>query len=357
MAYSSMSTFGSIYIHATNIHRGGGKSLIIALLTSIDCKALVTIDDRIQLPINLSEELTVKRVKPSIFRRLMAEIWLSRVVKDGDVVLFFGNLPPLFRIKGKAVVFLQNRYLIDDVKLTNFSLWVRFRLFCERLWFINRMDSVDEFIVQTPTMKRLLQKKLFTDIPVRQLPFSLESNNCPRKILNRSVGDAAYIYDFIYVASGEPHKNHRLLFEAWQILAEHGVFPSLCITLDCKIFNELTVLLDEKKHSFGLKIFNLGSLSHDEVLLLYKSSKALIYPSTLESFGMPLIEAREAGLSIVASELDFVRDVTDPEETFDPDSPVSIARAVKRFLQLDEKPLKILDANHFLFEIFNRDMQ
>jgi hypothetical protein len=39
-----------------------------------------------------------------------------------------------------------------------------------------------------------------------------------------------------------------------------------------------------------------------------------------------------AGLPILAPELDYVRDVCVPIQTFDPHSPVSIARAVKRFL-------------------------
>ncbi|MEY8216185.1 MAG: glycosyltransferase, partial [Colwellia sp.] len=67
---------------------------------------------------------------------------------------------------------------------------------------------------------------------------------------------------------------------------------------------------------------------------LYEASKALVFPSLRESFGLPLIEASSAGLPIIASELDFVRDVSCPVQTFDPSSPVSIARAIARFLEI-----------------------
>jgi hypothetical protein len=53
----------------------------------------------------------------------------------------------------------------------------------------------------------------------------------------------------------------------------------------------------------------------------------------------------------MAPELDYVREVLDPKQTFDPESPVSIARAVKRFLGVDENPLPLLDAKRFLAEI------
>jgi len=49
-----------------------------------------------------------------------------------------------------------------------------------------------------------------------------------------------------------------------------------------------------------------------------------------------------------------VRDVLDPEQTFDPDSAVSIARAVKRHLCVVETPLKILDATSFLDLLIKR---
>jgi hypothetical protein len=56
---------------------------------------------------------------------------------------------------------------------------------------------------------------------------------------------------------------------------------------------------------------------------------------------MPLIEASQAGLPVLASELDYVRDVIDPEQSFDPESAISIARAVKRFIGEDEAPLPL----------------
>ena len=78
---------------------------------------------------------------------------------------------------------------------------------------------------------------------------------------------------------------------------------------------------------------NVGVLPHDRLLAMYRASGALIYPSSFESFGLPLIEARQAGLPVLAPELDYVRDVIDPDETFDPRSPISIARAVRRYLE------------------------
>jgi glycosyltransferase involved in cell wall biosynthesis len=160
-------------------------------------------------------------------------------------------------------------------------------------------------------------------------------------------------YDFTYIASGEPHKNHINLIKAWCILADEGIYPSLCLTISSSHFPELCHSIDHLIESRNLLIFNKGTLTYSEVHSLYKRSNATIYPSKLESLGLPLIEARDAGLPIIASELDYVRDIIKPEQTFDPESPISIARAVKRHLDLIETPQTIMNADEFLRAIWN----
>jgi glycosyltransferase involved in cell wall biosynthesis len=156
------------------------------------------------------------------------------------------------------------------------------------------------------------------------------------------------VHDFVYVGSGESHKNHRRLIDAWILLAQEGCHPSLALTVDVAEFPDLCDLIEAQKRIHGLRIENKGALPPSRVAELYKCSGALIYPSTLESLGLPLIEARNAGLAVLAGELDYVRDVLNPEETFDPNSAVSIARAVKRFRRMAEPALQIVDAGVFV---------
>jgi glycosyltransferase involved in cell wall biosynthesis len=92
-----------------------------------------------------------------------------------------------------------------------------------------------------------------------------------------------------------------------------------------------------KKHQ--LNVVNHGAIEHHEVISIMNASAGLIFPSKIESFGLPLLEAASLGLPIVASELDFVRDVVIPSESFHPDSALSICRAVIRFLDGNKKCL------------------
>lgn len=337
------------------MHQGGGRSLLEALLKAVDRETTLLVDERMLMPDELAKSIQIKLVKPSVVQRLLAEKWLVDTVEKEDVVLCFGNLPPLFKLRGHTMVFLQNRYLIEDIPLNGFPLKIRLRLEVERLWLSKRLMNVDEFVVQTPTMKRLLESKVQGKVPVRVLPFVAEPCGYERNQPLKEHKDTDY--DFVYVASGEPHKNHQRLLEAWSLLASEGLFPSLCLTLDKARFEGLCSLIVDMRQRYGMKVSNVGVLPHHDVLELCRKSGAVIYPSKFESFGLPLIEARQAGLSVLASELDFVRDVLDPEQSFDPDSPLSIARAVKRFMGVDEQPLPLLDAAQFVASVFKRDSQ
>ncbi len=338
-----------LFIHAPNVHTGGGRSLLLSILASIpkDLNLELTVDDRLDLPSELLIDKTVKRVSASLFNRMEAEIWLAKNVEPNDSVLCFGNLPPLIKVRGRVVVFVQNRFLVDDVTLGRFSVRSKIRIIAERCWLKLRLKNVDEFIVQTPSMEKLLETMGKSRIKIRILPFYKDDSGHNRALdflTNRNNKE----HDFVYVASGEPHKNHRRLIEAWCVLAREGTRPSLALTLDEKKCSDLLAWIEHRKEQYLLNVKNFGSVDFEQIHQLYDKAGALIYPSTIESFGLPLVEARQAGLSILASELDYVRDVVDPEESFDPNTSISIARAVKRYLGVGEKPLPLCNIREFL---------
>jgi len=339
------------YLQANNIHQGGGLSLLLALLKAVQGKYdwAAILDARLYPLKDLIGVGCFKWVGHSVLRRLYSEWWLSRQVQSNDVLLCFGNLPPLFLSRGRVIVFVQNRYLVESLSLHGHSVRVKIRIYIERWWLILCAGNVDLFVVQTPTMKLLLHSRIGQDKPIVDLPFVGFNKGYSRSASARS--SSLYKYDFLYVASGEPHKNHRNLIEAWCLLARAGTFPSLCLTIDEAAFPEICQLLRRKKTDFGLKIENLGSIPHAQVQLLYGQARAFIFTSTFESLGLPLIEARQAGLPVLAPELDYVRDVLDPDQVFDAVSPISIARAVQRFLGSEEPPLRLLDAEGFMNQI------
>jgi glycosyltransferase involved in cell wall biosynthesis len=338
----------NLYIVATNIHTGGGKTLLEALVSSLDHSqpTVLLVDSRLTL--KLPSYLRIFKIKPSLKERIRSEWLLRQMVQPEDRVICLGNLPPLFKLKAPVGVYLQNRYLVENRSAADFKPFTRFRILIERIWLRLCRKNVKHFIVQTPSMQRQIQTNLGR--AAVQLPFHSEVAGYERTLPD-GVRQAQKRWDFIYVASGDPHKNHERLVNTWVALAAEGLRPSLCLTIDTKKFPELCCWIETMTAEHNLNISNAGHQPYQAILGLYPKAKALIYPSLFETIGLPLIEARCAGLAVLAAELDYVRDVVDPEVSFDPQSVVSIARAVKRFMGIPEEKLSLQSPGSFISSV------
>lgn len=270
-------------------------------------------------------------VKNTLLSRFISEINLFLISKPGDIVICFHGLPPLLKLAARVVVSPQNRLVLDRVSLGEYPWRVRIRISLERLWFKCFERNASFFIAPTISMKKLIELKITRQTPIfigrvhDFLPDIATIKNL------RNVQDGPE-YDFIYVADGQPHKNHKNLLEAWRILGDLGHHPSLVLTVDRISFPKVCSLIEYYRSQHSIIAINLGCISRENLFEVYKGARALIYPSFVESFGLPLMEAAHFGLPIIGSELDYLRDVVDPVESFDPNSPVGIARAVIRFL-------------------------
>jgi len=331
-----------LFLHAPNVHVGGGLTLLRALYSAprlsiyfeqVDARAIQ------QLPPSVGERYYVR---PSLFSRLAAEVRLWRRVAKDDLVLCFHGLVPLFPLKGDVVVFLQNRILLTGESLQNYPLKTRLRLSIERLMVKTLARRVKRFIVQTPSMAAQAQSFLGPKAIVVICPFVVA---VPASVETQQ----DKCFDYVYVASADHHKNHHTLLLAWCLLAQQNVRPRLALTVS--LGSPLAMEIERLKERWQLSVVNLGHIAPLEISSLYDQSTALIYPSTTESLGLPLIEANERGLPIIAAELDYVRDIVEPVQTFDPHSPVSIARAVKRHLGIVECPQMIHGPEVFLEEV------
>jgi glycosyltransferase involved in cell wall biosynthesis len=326
----------SLVLYAPNVNTGGGLVLLQGLMRArvdvrpqtlfLDARA----SDRLAVPAGAN----VHWVSASVSDRLRAERALARIAKQGDTALCFHGLPPVLPTSARVVVFLQNRNLLGINPLSEFPLRIAMRIGMERA--IGRMfrHRVARYVVQTASMRRELERWHGGRPDVRVCP-ALDEELLAATGSRPAEGGREPLRDFLYVADGVAHKNHARLLEAWRLLAAAGLYPTLALTLGARDA-ALAATFEAARRDQGLAIENLGTLSRDGIFDAYRSSRALLFPSTSESFGLPLIEASRCGVPVVASELDFVRDVCRPAQTFDPTSPVSIARAVRRFLGAED---------------------
>lgn len=337
-----------LLLYAPNVHVGGGAVLLQALFDAWPAgrELVAWLDERARARYRLPPQAQVRWVAPRAASRLGAEGSLRREAGEQDLLLCFHGLPPLLRSRARTAVFQQNRNYLGQVPLRQFAWRTRLRLLFEQTISKRLRGHVDAYWVQTPSMAEALRVWWGAGA----LPELRVFGFAPP--LDAATDKPVLEHDFLYVADGEAHKNHRALIEAWSLLAQQGLRPSLALTLAERDL-ALRDWVRARVRDEGLAIRCLPALTHAELLALYRRCGALVFPSLGESYGLPLLEARAAGLPIVAGELDFVRDVCEPAQTFDPRSPRSIARAVRRQLGQAEAVAAPADAQAFLKALLN----
>lgn len=326
---------GNVLLSAFGIHAGGGLVLLNALMKGLSgsLKA-ASLDVRFAFDSSLtSSDVRIEYVRRSFIARLIALSRLARMTSQGDTLLCFNSLPPLFKPKGRVIVFVHAPHFVGAHRGIRYSPLTALRIKIERLWYRLGIRNCDEIWVQTVSMKNAmgLQHPLAI-IKVKPLvddDLAARLAN-PSALVQPQLVEAAQ-FTFFYPADAVGHKNHEHLLKAWEILAEEDRKPTLLLTLRSSEMEHLKKRA-QLDRSLAIGLVNLGWLSREDVLKEMKKSSALIFPSRAETFGLPMLEARALGVPIIASEREFVRDVCRPHQTFDPDSPRSIALAVIRFM-------------------------
>jgi len=143
---------------------------------------------------------------------------------------------------------------------------------------------------------------------------------------------------FLMVGTVEPRKGHAQAVTAFEQLWAEGLETNLVIfgKHGWKVDSLLEHLRNHPERGKRLFWFNGGS---DEMLLrLYKQATSLLMASEAEGFGLPLIEAAQHRLPIIARDLPVFREVAGEHAFyFSGPAPDDLATAVRTWLALWER--------------------
>ncbi len=312
-------------VSAYNVRSGGGVTLLKMLLSKARSSPktflfLVSSD----LTIDQSEfpNIQFQFFGTSFKERYKAERILKRFSKNAASVLCFGSVPPLFKSQSQRVfVYVQNLYVVSKCHwLSKTSLRTIVRSTIEKIWFILRKNKNYTYLVQTKIAQSEARRSLGEDYRVEICPFFNQD-----ELITEEIDEEL---EYLYVSSTEPHKMHNNLIKAWILLKEMGYLPSLTLITGANENSALLLKLKEVIEHESLNVKIINSCPRQKTLGYIKKSKALVFPSIMESFGLPLIEASILGTRIISSDLPYVYEVCTPVAVFDPRDPSSIAKVI-----------------------------
>lgn len=236
--------------------------------------------------------------------------WLKKNKIDADLIISLQNIGT--KTKTKQIIYYHQAIPLNERKwsfLKNSERNIAIYKYLYPLVVKYTLSQNTEIVVQIPSIKDAFSKKFnvakenihvcFPDIE------ELKIDSIRNDLFNRK-----YIH-FIYPATGVPFKEHVTLVQA--LIELRNAKPSLVdkIKIHFTIETQDNVILSRYIWDNGLNdqfVFE-GVMSHDDLLTYYNSSNGLLFPSTIETVGLPLIEAAAFGLPIIASDLEYAHEV------------------------------------------------
>lgn len=116
---------------------------------------------------------------------------------------------------------------------------------------------------------------------------------------------------FVVLGTIEPRKNHSLLLHVWrQLAAELGeAAPQLVVIGQRGWECEQVVDLLDRCAALQGHVIELPRCDDRELATWLGHAQALLFPSFIEGFGMPLVEALMLGVPVIASDLPVFREI------------------------------------------------
>lgn len=262
-------------------------------------------------------------VKKSWFHRLWFDyvlaVHLINYYKIDEIFSLQNNLLNIKSIPQdlylhQPLPFMEKRYsLLEDYKI-----WIYQNLVS--VFIYKAVRKARKVTVQTHWMKQAAIQRCKVDAAkIEVIPPELYLAAAG---VYQPTGD---ICRFFYPANHFSYKNHMVIFKAVEMLVKAGI-TKLCIKFTLEI-DTLPKNCRELYKRYKKYFILSGSMKYEDVLKEYCQS-ILIFPSYIETYGLPLLEAKTSNSPILASDCSFCHEILDGYDNvcfFPPSQPEILA--------------------------------
>lgn len=236
------------------------------------------------------------KIKRSHLRKVWFDCFAGHSVIDAlhpDAVLSLQNIMT-FGVKAPQAVYVHQSIPFQDIK--DFSLFKRDErgiAFIQKVIgaFIKKsIKQADAVIVQTPWMREAVIRK--TSIKHDKIVIARPDCELPPSIPKVDFSPR----NFFYPTSDSLYKNNEVIVKACEILWNRGI----------RDFTVYLTLPPETIHHPAIRC--IGYLDRSELFQRYASS-VLLFPSYIETVGLPLLEAASLGAPIITADCPHAHDI------------------------------------------------
>jgi glycosyltransferase involved in cell wall biosynthesis len=309
---------------------GGGRNYLLNLLRELDRDprgyAFSVVVPAGQLPAEAAGrheiiEVSLPGRARMVFRGLFEQVLLPLRARRFDLLYCLADMLPL-RATTPTVVALRNLNIYDRSYYDDARTRALFRFVKRGVRGASAVICPSAAAADAMAPILALPRERFTVVPHGVSTQAFEGHIEPAE------HSAPYLF---LPARIERHKNFEVLFGALRMQSDPRL--EVWIAGSDRLDPPFAELVQGLVKDLGLdsRVRFLGDVPYAEILRYYKGAEALVFPSLLESFGHPLLEAMLAETPIVASDLPASREVAgDAALFFPPRDAQALADAIDR---------------------------
>jgi mannosyltransferase len=247
------------------------------------------IKDKNKIPLKIKRYLSIKNIDKScnVFHSSYYR-YAKGNIKNVITVYDFMYEKFLNKYNLKRVVHSLQKYLA--IKNSNYIISIS-------------KNTLDDMLKYFPEFKNKKMRVIYLGINDDFYP--VEKKNDFTIIQNHKLYDNSY---FFYFGNRRGYKNFVLLIKAYSNLIKNNKnIPKLIVAGGGSFNKEEMKLLREKE--VLTNTLKLKKIDNNELNLLYNYCSGFIYPSLYEGFGMPVLEAMQAGAPVICSNSSSIPEV------------------------------------------------
>jgi glycosyltransferase involved in cell wall biosynthesis len=161
---------------------------------------------------------------------------------------------------------------------------------------------------------------------------------------------------FLYVSALHPRKNVKRLLEAFDKVKERSGSPIKLVLVGPHYFKNSEMEKVYQTMKFKNDVIFTGRLNVEKLSKVMGAAFSLVYVSYFEGFGIPLVEAMQCGIPVIASNITSIPEVTkDAARMVDPFSADSIAEGMLEILKNASIRQNLIEKGHERCAFFSWD--
>jgi glycosyltransferase involved in cell wall biosynthesis len=227
---------------------------------------------------------------------------LPNIVPELKEDIVFLSDPAILKLKKK---FSNSVVIFYDLRdLSKFSLNPLRKIFY--IYITKFVKSHDKIIAVSEFTKDILLSRFNLNLDVQIVDgcshFTTDSSLMEEKVAAIKRGKCEI--NVLYIAADRPYKNIKLFIKVAEYIGRMTLEVKFNFILLSKLRNST------KRYILKHHLNNLEIIKHmDDIYPLYRKADILLYPSLIEGFGLPLVEAMSFGIPIIYSHNRPMKDI------------------------------------------------